>query len=76
MSDPKPKANRAPSPYILFCNEKRQSVKDNNPNITFGQQGRELGRMWSDLSDEEKIKYVDQHEEIKKKINNITILLM
>jgi hypothetical protein len=76
MSNPKPKVIRAPSPYILFCNEKRQSVKDNNPNITFGQQGVELGRIWAYLSDEEKMKYSDQHEEIKKKINNITPLLM
>jgi len=62
MSNPKPKVNRPPSPYILFCNKKRQSVKDNNPDMTFNEQSKKLGRMWSNLSDEEKLKYADKRD--------------
>lgn len=45
------------SGYINFCKEERPKLKKNNPNMTFGEQGKKLGEMWKGLSDEEKEKW-------------------
>ena len=42
---------------MLFSKEHRQEVKDENPDISFGQIGKKLGEMWRALSDEEKEAY-------------------
>ena len=39
---------------MLFVKENRAQVKEDNPDITFGQIGKKLGEMWRALSDEEK----------------------
>ena len=50
----KVKAKRAPSPYILFCSEKRPEVKTKFPDASFGETGKILGQMWSQLSEKDK----------------------
>lgn len=50
----KVKAKRAPSPYILFCSEKRPEVKIKFPDASFGETGKILGQMWSQLSEKDK----------------------
>lgn len=50
----KPKAKRAPSPYILFCTEKRPQIKQSHPNATFGETGKILGQMWAALDEKAK----------------------
>ena len=50
----KPKVKRAPSPYILFCSDKRAEVKKNNPDATFGETGKLLGQLWATLTEKEK----------------------
>jgi hypothetical protein len=50
----KPKAKRAPSPYILFCSEKRPGIKVSHPNATFGETGKILGQMWAALDEKAK----------------------
>lgn len=52
--DDKPKVKRAPSPYILFCNDKRAEIKVSHPNATFGETGKILGQMWAVLDDKSK----------------------
>ena len=42
---------------MLFSKEHRPKVKEENPDITFGQIGKKLGEMWRALSDAEKEKY-------------------
>lgn len=49
--DEKPKVKRAPSPYIVFCTEKRTEAKDANPEATFGMLGKILGQMWGELDE-------------------------
>ena len=39
--------------FILFSQENRASVKEENPNNTFGEVGKELGSRWRALSKEE-----------------------
>lgn len=55
----KPKAKRTPSPYILFCKEKRPELKEKHPNATFGEMGKMLGQMWGQM--DEKAKAVSRY---------------
>ena len=51
---PKKKVKRAPSPYILFCTEKRPEIKISHPDATFGETGKLLGQMWAALDEKSK----------------------
>jgi hypothetical protein len=37
------------SPYICFCKENREWVKQTYGDLTFGQIGRMLGKLWAEL---------------------------
>jgi hypothetical protein len=50
----KRRAIPAPSPYILYCMEKREEVKQMYPNANFTEIGRTLGQLWSQLPESEK----------------------
>jgi hypothetical protein len=43
-----------PTAFIVFSNEKRPTLKKG---LSFGDTGKELGKMWRALSDAEKAKY-------------------
>ena len=53
----KSKAKRAPSGYIIFCGDKREEVKTENPEMKATEITKELGRQWRELSQEEKDEY-------------------
>lgn len=55
------------SSYILFCMEKRQGLKDKNPEMKATSITSELGKMWQKLSDTQKAKYAKKAEEDKKR---------
>jgi len=46
-----------PSAFIVFSNQNRDQVKQDKPNASFGDIGRELGKRWNALTEEEKAKY-------------------
>ena len=50
----KPKAKRPPSPYIVFCSEKRAELKAAHPNATFGEMGKMLGQLWAQMDEKQK----------------------
>jgi hypothetical protein len=50
----KPKTKRAPSPYIIFCQEKRPELRAAHPNATFGEMGKMLGQMWAQMDEKAK----------------------
>jgi len=52
-----PGEKRAPSPFIVFCNEKRPEVKAKNPDASFGDMGKLLGALWKNLSESQKASY-------------------
>jgi len=56
----KPKVPRAPSPYILFCNDKRAEIKVTHPQATFGETGKILGQMWAALDEKSKAGYAKE----------------
>jgi hypothetical protein len=43
--------------YLLFSNDVRSKVKEENPDMPFGEVGKELGKMWQALSEKEKAKW-------------------
>ena len=43
-----------PTAFIVFSNEKRGTLKKG---LSFGETGKELGKMWRALSESEKAKY-------------------
>ena len=45
------------SGYVKFCKEHRQQLKEDQPTLKFGDISKELGRIWSTLTVEEKKKY-------------------
>lgn len=71
--DTKPLVKRAPTPYILFCNDYRESIKKEYPDLTFGETGRKLGEIWASLPEEEKAKYSKISAEIKKELEDETV---
>lgn len=55
------KSKREPSPYILFCNDKRSEVQENKE-LKPKEVTAELAKMWRSLSDKQKKKYEDQYK--------------
>lgn len=43
--------------FMLFSTKMRPDLKAKQPELTFGELGKELGKMWRGLSDAEKAKY-------------------
>ena len=48
---------RALSGFMKFCQKERAVVMNENPGIKFTEVGKELGKRWGKLSDDEKKKY-------------------
>lgn len=44
----KPKTKKPKSAYMIFCDEKREEVKKNHPDLDFGGLSKELGRLWKE----------------------------
>ncbi len=61
----KTKVTRTPSGYLLFCNEKRDQVKSENPDAKMTEVSSILGKMWSELSDKKKKPYLDRAAKLK-----------
>lgn len=47
-------------PYIIFCNEQRPKIYEENPGISIPNVAKIMGERWKALSDVEKTKYIDQ----------------
>lgn len=45
------------NPYLTFCKENREKVKKANKDLTFGEIAKELGRIWSEKTPTQKLKY-------------------
>ena len=57
------RVKRAKNSYFFFCDEKRKEIQIANPGKSMGEISKILGSLWKELSDEDKQKYNDQHEE-------------
>lgn len=66
------------SAYFLYCKDRRNILKEQNPKATFGEISKMLGREWRDLDKSVKQNYVNQakanfekHEIALKKFNDM-----
>ena len=64
MKKPKdPTAPKKPTPaYFSFSNERRQSVKKDNPAASNGEISKILSKMWKDADDETRAEYVEKEK--------------
>jgi len=51
--------------FFIFSQEKRPEVKNSHPEWRIGEVAKELGRLWKDMSEEEKQPYIDKAAEGK-----------
>lgn len=58
---------RGKSAFIFFMSEMRQKVKEESPDLSFGEIGKKLGEMYKALSEADKAKYLEMAEEDKKR---------
>ncbi|KAJ2359749.1 Non-histone chromosomal protein 6, partial [Coemansia sp. RSA 2607] len=58
---------RALSAYMFFSQAKRTTVKEQNPDASFGNIGKILGDMWKKMSDDDKKPYNKQADADKKR---------
>ena len=57
---------QAPSAYILFSNETRVRLRTEQPDLTFSDIAKELGRLWrEETTEDERQKYKDEHDRLK-----------
>jgi len=53
--------------YMFFSQEKRNEVKNDNPDASFGDLGKIIGNLWKNISPEEKEKYEKKAREDKER---------
>lgn len=53
----RPKQKKAPSSYLLFCNEMRPKVKSENPDIKFIDMGKKLSELWKSCDADTKARF-------------------
>ena len=53
---------RGKSSYLFFCIHARPLIKEENPDIDFKEMSKELGKRWSELSDEDKQPFIEESE--------------
>lgn len=61
------KPKKASTAYIIFCNQMREQVKRDNPNMKSNEIMTELGRLWKTLSDADKVTYNALYEKEKER---------
>jgi hypothetical protein len=58
---------RALSAYMYFANEQRDTVRSENPGVSFGQIGKLLGEKWKSLTETDKAPYEGKATQDKKR---------
>ncbi|KAI8058028.1 Non-histone chromosomal protein 6 [Syncephalis plumigaleata] len=54
------KPKRALSAYMFFANEHRETIKEENPGLSFGEIGKKLGETWKSMDDDSKKPFNDK----------------
>ena len=51
---------RAMTPFLYYACEQRNILKENGEKMTLPDQSRHIARLWKDVSDQDKAKYIAQ----------------
>eukprot|EP00164_Ancoracysta_twista_P003831 GFYU01005140.1.p1 GENE.GFYU01005140.1~~GFYU01005140.1.p1 ORF type:complete len:771 (-),score=292.95 GFYU01005140.1:79-2391(-) len=63
-----PNAPKRPSnPFMLFANDNRDKMREENPQMKMGEIAKELGKKWASVDSDTKSKYEEQAKEAKEK---------
>ena len=57
------------NPYMLFNNDMRAQVKADCPNLKPNEISRKMGELWRELSDEDKVPYIQKYGKQKATYN-------
>jgi len=60
------KPKKALTAYVLYCGSKRPELMKENPEMKFVDVGRELGKLWKELGDDDRAPFIAEAEERKK----------
>ncbi len=63
------------SSYVHFCNAKREEVYQSFPDLTSKEVMKMLGKLWKELTDEEKQPYKDMYENDKHVLQQTNIMV-
>lgn len=68
MRDPnKPKKSK--TGYMLFCDKHRTELRSKNPDMKISDFSKLMGKMWSDLSDEDKKEFKNSADILREEYN-------
>jgi len=74
LKDKDPNLPKRPiSAFFIFSAAKRQELKDANPDWKYSTVAQELGRIWNNLSEDEKKPYQDQGKAAKEEYNAVSV---
>eukprot|EP01089_Gocevia_fonbrunei_P009266 TRINITY_DN2138_c0_g1_i2.p1 TRINITY_DN2138_c0_g1~~TRINITY_DN2138_c0_g1_i2.p1 ORF type:complete len:231 (-),score=70.23 TRINITY_DN2138_c0_g1_i2:69-761(-) len=59
------KPKRPLTAYMIFSQEKRGEIKQNNPDVSFGEVGKLLGQAWQKLSSDDRVPFENKSKEAK-----------
>jgi hypothetical protein len=64
-----PKIKKPKNPYMIFCDENRKNIKEDNPDITFGEISKLLSEKWKNTDEEKRKIYAEKSEKDKERYN-------
>jgi len=56
---------RPQSAYLLWSQKHRQQLKEQEPNLSFGELGKKLGEIWQSMDPSDKKPWIDEAEKLK-----------
>eukprot|EP00494_Astrolonche_serrata_P012757 UN12865 len=56
---------RNKSSYILFCNDRREQARSDNPEASMVEISKILGALWSESTDKEKLHSLKKRKKVK-----------
>jgi hypothetical protein len=62
---------RAPSAYILFCNDKRAGIVEENPDVDQVEILKKMGELWREAGDDIKAKYTEKSKKLWRRFRRI-----
>lgn len=52
---------------MFFCDENRKDIKNENPDISFGEMSKILSEKWKNTEEDKKIIYIEKSDEDKER---------